>query len=119
MQSSSKLTLNEINNRLSPENTLSSIALDADDYEIRSATIFSDSNYATVEKLETVSSGKRINILNLNIQSLSAKYDALTLLLRQFELKNVNISAICLQETWLNEINSDLEIDGYQAFSLK
>ena len=119
MLSSSELTLNDINNRISPENVLSHITLDTDDYEIRSATIFSDSNYATVENLESPLSEKRFNILNLNIQSLTAKFDALTLLLHQFEMKNIEISAICLQETWLNEIGSDLDIDGYQTFSLR
>jgi hypothetical protein len=60
-------------------------------------------------------------ILDLNVQSLNAKFDSLLLFLDELALNDFYFSAICLQETWLNEqsVANDLfNIPGYSAVTL-
>ena len=71
-----------------------------------------------VIKQNEVISGK-FSILSLNCQSLNAKIDHIKAKLELFRLNNVIFSAICLQETWLDQ-NSDtclLELEGYTLIS--
>ena len=59
------------------------------------------------------------SILTTHIESLNAKIDEL--LIHITELKNINFkySVICLQETWLSEMDdmSIFHIDGYDSIS--
>ena len=43
------------------------------------------------------------SILSLNIQSLNAKFSQLQILLKMLSDRNITLSAICLQETWLTD----------------
>lgn len=60
-------------------------------------------------------------VLSLNIQSINAKFDQLNILLKYFSDNNVFISAICLQETWISDKNSDyslFQLPGYELIHL-
>ena len=119
MSISEQLSIKDFRNRLSERSNLSNIVFDSEDYELKSACIFDDSKYASVESLRLFSDKTHFNILDLNIQSLRAKFDALTILLNELKTNNIDVSVICCQETWLDDVNDDLNIDGYQTFCLK
>ena len=66
-----------------------------------------------------IEKANNFTILNLNVQSLNAKFDQIQILLSQPKSKRVQFNAICLQETWLTD-NSDLtlfQIAGYTLVS--
>ena len=56
------------------------------------------------------------SILDLNIQSLSSKFDAFTAFLSLLDEKGIRFSAICLQETWLSDKHetSIFNLPGYR-----
>jgi len=59
-------------------------------------------------------------VYSLNCQSLLAKFDCLKMYLDSYNNESFNISALCLQETWLTE-GSDLsliQIPGYNLIHL-
>ena len=79
------------------------------------------SSYYDIDKFSEVAK-TRLNdfsILTTNIESLNAQFDEL--LIHITELKNINFkySVICLQETWLSEMDdmSIFQIDGYDSIS--
>ena len=78
---------------------------------------YSDSPYLDTEGFISylAKNTKSFSILSLNVQTLNSKFDEITTLLAQLENKNVQLSAICLQETWLsqNADTSTFNIDGY------
>lgn len=94
-------------------NILSTYADDPNN-ELRTYT---DSPYVTMESLAKLLTTKihKFSILSLNIQSLNSKFDSLTATLSYLESNNIRFSAICLQETWLNECQdiSIFNIPGY------
>ena len=45
----------------------------------------------------------QFSILSINIQSLNAKFDSLVLMLSLLKERGLAFTAICLQETWLEE----------------
>ena len=54
-------------------------------------------------------------VLNLNIQSLNAKFDSLSILLEALSNSSFEFSVICLQETWIKQ-NMDISclmLDNY------
>ena len=57
----------------------------------------------------------QFSILNLNIHSLSSKFDAFIALLSLFDEKGIHFSAICLQETWVsnNHETGIFNLSGY------
>ena len=75
----------------------------------------------TDDLLEVLKQKKDVfKCLSLNIQSLNAKFDELKIYLQNFEQNQCNLDAVCLQETWINERNSDInmfQLDGYQLIS--
>ena len=63
----------------------------------------------------------KFTVLDLNIQSLNAKFDSLMLFLDELAVKEFHFSAICLQETWMNEnsVGYDMfNIPGYTPITL-
>ena len=66
---------------------------------------YTDSPYVTLDSLISLLSKKtgQFSILDLNIQSLSSKFDAFTAFLTLLDEKGVRFNAICLQETWLSD----------------
>ena len=65
---------------------------------------------------------KNFSVLNLNIQSLNAKFEKLTIFLDELAKCNFTFSAICLQETWLGDFSpdvSDLNIPDYVSIPLR
>ena len=78
------------------------------------------SNYYDLEKLSILlkdsktSNREKLNVIHINIQSLSSKFDKLKNLMNFFQEKNVNIDVLLLCETHLHEGNKDLfNIQGY------
>ena len=59
-------------------------------------------------------------VLDVNIQSLNAKFDSFTLFLDEIASHNFYFSAICMQETWVNENHNfdTLHIPNYQTIFL-
>ena len=59
-------------------------------------------------------SGK-FSVLSVNVQSLRAKYNEFTILLKHLQNQGCDFSVICIQETWLpdNYDTIDLLLDGF------
>ena len=84
-------------------------------YIISNGTLFNDNDddnitllpspYCSLDETVMVLNDKSPNfiILSLNCQSINAKFDQILLLINAFKEQNVEIGAICLQETWLGE----------------
>ena len=56
-------------------------------------------------------------ILSLNSQSLNAKFNELKIYLELYANKQINFSAVCIQETWINE-HTDLSLFPLQGYHL-
>ena len=61
------------------------------------------------------------SVLSLNIQCLSAKFNAFSAFLSDLQHQNVHFTALCLQETWLKDHDdiSLFQIPGYVSVSLQ
>jgi hypothetical protein len=71
--------------------------------------VFHPSSYHNVDEFIDLLKSKQnvFTVISLNIQSLNAKLDQLRLYVEMFKINACNVSAICLQETWLDD-TSDL-----------
>jgi len=84
--------------------------------------LINPTQYIDLENIENFTNIQKngFTILSVNIQSINAKFHTLTAIIKHLnEVYKFQFSAICLQETWLDE-NSDtsqLEIPGYKIFS--
>ena len=59
------------------------------------------------------------SVLSLNIQCLNAKFESLSLFIKDLSDNGFHFSVICLQETWLkNNDDSLFQIPGYKSISL-
>ena len=82
------------------------------------------SNYVSISKLPEYLSKCHdgFNLLSLNCQSLSSKFDSISLILEDLRNKcGFQFSVICLQETWLKGPTPDVSnfsLPGYQTFAL-
>ena len=81
-----------------------------------------DSRYVAIDNVDTViphNMSDTFSVLSLNIQSINAKCDSLLMYLALRAEHNVNFSAICLQETWLDPHQdvSIFHIPGYKLIS--
>lgn len=58
----------------------------------------------------------KFSILSTNIQSLNAKHNELSIFLSRLSDIGFKFSAICVQESWLNDVDniSPLSLDGYE-----
>ena len=76
---------------------------------------FVQSNYYTHDDFVTTAANfmEHFSVLTLNCQSLNAKFDSLTLLIEELREQNFQFSAICLQETWLDNDLSLFQIENY------
>ena len=79
---------------------------------------FSSSQYIAMSDIQTAlpQNHDEFVILNLNIQSINAKFDSLLPVISNLSSSDLYFGAICLQETWL-ESNADLslfQIPGYK-----
>ncbi len=57
----------------------------------------------------------KFSIFSTNIQSLGAKWNEFQIFIERLKLQNCYFSALCIQETWLEENadTSNFELDGY------
>ena len=81
-----------------------------------------DSRYVAIDNVDTIiphDMSDTFSVLSLNIQSINAKFDSLLIYLALFAEHNVNFSAICLQETWLDPHQdvSIFHIPGYKLIN--
>ena len=83
--------------------------------------IFENTKYIDNETLVDILKEKHLvfKVLSLNCQSLHAKIDPLMILLNDLQEQGCFFNALCLQETWINEISnmSIFHIDGYEFIS--
>ena len=83
--------------------------------------LFQHSHYYDWEGLQNVLVTKKdyFKILSLNCQSIQAKFDKIMTLLDYLNTKECQLSALCLQETWLtnDDDTSPLNIPGYHLIS--
>jgi hypothetical protein len=103
------------------KNNLLNIIKDLDNYE-EMLTICSESPYIDTEHITTYMQNFRshFTVLDINIQSLHAKFDSLIALLNEMFNANCYFSAICIQESWLKP-NTNLDmfhIPQYNMFTL-
>ena len=61
------------------------------------------------------------NVISSNIESVNSKFDEIKLYIDMLREKQLNISAICLQECWISNENdiSLLQINGYKCLYQK
>ena len=75
-----------------------------DDDDIDNISLHSSPYYTfdgLISKLETLPN--QMTIFSLHCQSINSKFDQILLLLNILSLNNIEVSVICLQETWLGE----------------
>ena len=101
-------------------NLLNTLGNDADD-ETDTATITYSPYVATDTLIQSMSKHKnKFTVLSINAQSINAKFDALNILLDRLHEGNFSFSAICIQETWLEEHDdlSTFQLNGYKLINL-
>jgi hypothetical protein len=102
-------------------NSLNNLIVNNDDIE-NIVTITANSPYIDTENIVEYMKPFRdkFSILNLNVQSINAKFDKLLLVLTELHNNNFEFSAICMQETWLkNDDHINLfQIPNYRQVSL-
>ena len=80
------------------------------------------SSYYSIEAFVNILASKpnSFNIMSLNTQSLNAKFERIFISQELLLIHNVELSAICLQETWIDQ-NTDLslyQLQNYNCISL-
>jgi hypothetical protein len=84
-------------------------------------TLLKESMYYDIKEMIDLLKEKRqsFNILSLNCQSLNAKFDQLQILIKHLETENIQLAAICLQETWIAPGSNDtfFHLPGYNFIS--
>ena len=101
----SKNNLNEILNNITDT-----------DFEIDT---FSESPYIDIDSLseQLLPHTKKFSVLNVNIQSINAKFDKLLALITYLNNNNFMFSAICIQESWLKKYIFVFQIPGYNLIN--
>ena len=86
-------------------------AIDATELESE-PNIIKHSSYHDFDKLVTILKGSknRFSIFSQNIQSLNAKWNDLDIFIEMLQRHGVFFSALCLQETWLDD---EVDINNY------
>ncbi len=110
-----------MNNKLDLKQVLDQYAIgnDNDQDENFLTNILADSKYYDVEEMITFvkslhTENQQFKILHLNIQSLSAKFEKLKLLLSHLEEQDIVLDVVLLCETFLHEGNMHLfKLPGY------
>ena len=102
------------------KNDLNELASDTE-YTSERNNLLSESPYYEVNNINTVINSDRhlFSILSLNIQSIRSKFDQFSSLLETLKEKNVIFSAICIQESGLdnNFDTNSFDIPGYKLIS--
>ena len=79
-------------------------ALNVDDETTDEMNVIRHSPYYSLEDfIEHINVQMGFTVLSLNIQSINAKFNSLTIFLNTNNSQNTTIDVICIQETWLNE----------------
>ena len=77
--------------------------LDSNDDNIHEISTESFSPYKTSDQIiKYFGMNKDFCLMDLNCQSINAKFDKLKSMLLFFKQNNFNINALCLQETWIS-----------------
>ena len=103
-------------------NNLLNLLKDLENYE-EMVSICSESPYIETEHLSDYMQKFKnyFTLLDINIQSLNAKFDSFVAFLNDLCNANIYFSAICIQETWLKTPNDKnfFNIPNYNMFSLQ
>ena len=112
-QSTHEILINTINTP-----NLTDILNDEDDFDIESQTIINESKYYDLDELtaKMINIKNNFSVLNLNIESINAKWDLLVSILTILESQEIFFSAITLQETWLDEDPKIYELKNYESY---
>ena len=104
-------------------NDLNRVLDHVDENEPNDLLLYPETKYVDSDGLKAfLSCHNNFNVFSINIQSINAKFNELSLLLHDLSCSNIFLSAICIQETWLNDVHSDDEkrlfsINGYKFIS--
>ena len=103
-------------------NDLLEILRNMDNFE-ESLNCCAESPYIDMENITSYLTRfqNKFSVLDLNIQSLNAKFDVLVTFLEELASNDFHFSAICLQETWVSnrtDILNTFEIPNYIAVHL-
>ena len=102
------------------ENDLNLILNHVDDDDPQDLISYPHTKYVYTDGLQAhLCSYDDFIILSINIQCLNAKYNELVLLINEICSNNNNLSAICIQETWLgdNDDTSPFNLDGFKLIT--
>ena len=102
-------------------NNLLNLLKDLDNYE-EMVSICSESPYIEMEHVSAYMEKfkKHFTVLDINIQSINAKFDSFITFLNDLSDSNIYFSAICIQETWLKSLNiTCFKIPHYNMFTLQ
>ena len=92
--------------------------IDQDDNSLNNLRLKTSYYYSHNTFIETLCKKRGcFSILSLNCQSLNAKFDSLLILIDELKQHNIEIGAICLQETWLSE-DADMTLFQIPNFNL-
>ena len=97
------------------------LQLNNNEVDEQESQILKHSSYYDADQFAELTDGCRHNyrILTLNIESINAKFDELTIYIEELSKINFKFTVICLQETWLSdEVDlSIFKIAGYDCIS--
>ena len=86
-----------------------------------SATIINISNYHDIEDIQNKPIFKNqtlFKVLSFNTESIFSKLDNIKLFLETLKENNIIFDALCINECWLDDYGSDLNLVGYEPFAL-
>lgn len=74
--------------------------------------------YACDDLPDYLKTDNGFRVLSLNTCSLLSKIDEIRIMVESFKLQNIFFDSICIQESWLNEMNDIglIHIDGYNCY---
>ena len=90
---------------------------DTDNEEDEPVTISHSPYHSTEDMLRSLEKfSSDFTVLTLNAQSINSKFPQIQILIHQLTDANVEIGAICIQETWVppNGDTSQLQLDGFK-----
>ena len=91
------------------------------DFDEDSATIIKVSNYHDLEDIinkQIFKKTDQFKVLGFNAESIFSKLDNIKVFLETLKSNNIIFDAICINECWLDFFGEDLNLMGYEPFSL-
>lgn len=103
------------------ESLLDLVLNERDDADEEAPSLLQNSPYYDENGLIEILKSKQniFSLITLNCQSLNAKYDQIKLFIELLKNSSTNVSAICIQETWLSDASDAalLQLENYNFIS--